>query len=662
MFVRILVACLCLSFSSAALAQAASTPGTAVAPHPTLENIAVEWPVSGDDNHNGSVSVRYREVGGNFRPAMPLMHVPAGSNEGFSWAHRHAGSIFGLQPDTAYEVELTLSDPDGGGATTTLQVRTRKAPAAAPNARRVEVTPASLAGALSGLQAGDLLVLSPGNYPAITIAADGNPDRPIVLRGTDVAGVVVGGDVRIDGRSHVSIEHLTVNGQIKFNDADHIAVIGCQVNAGMGQTGDGIVSFGNGSTDGYFADNVVIGRTVWAEASLGVNGNNIGEGIEMSGPGNVIEHNRVSGFRDCLSLMEDGEAVDQVAVDFLYNDLDNCADDAIEADFSMGNVRVIGNRISNSFMGLSSQPSLGGPAYFLRNVMYSVVFQAFKPHRGSIGDYWIHNTVVKPGDGMGVFAGTTWSSAFFRNNLIIGGLGGGDYNGFNNGDGAVIDVADADSSCDFDYDGYGAEGTGTFKGRIGGDRFTSFAGLTGSGHEAHAVQVGLSSFAAAISFPEHPFPALPVPDLRIKAQGAAVDRGVALPNINDGFAGAAPDLGAYEVGATLPNYGPRTGAQPEVDAGVGPAADAGAQEVDAGMGAPDAAAPGADASSSNPDASTSGPDAGASNADAGAPAGDAGNSGLSGKGCGCETTSSGAAPIFGLFLLALAAATSRRRS
>ena len=30
---------------------------------------------------------------------------------------------------------------------------------------------------------------------------------------------------------------------------------------------------------------------------------------------------------------------------------------------------------------------------------------------------------------------------------------------------------------------------------------------------------------------------------------AAIDAGAILPNINDGYAGLAPDLGAYEIGA-----------------------------------------------------------------------------------------------------------------
>ena len=46
-------------------------------------------------------------------------------------------------------------------------------------------------------------------------------------------------------------------------------------------------------------------------------------------------------------------------------------------------------------------------------------------------------------------------------------------------------------------------------------------------------------------------------DFRLKPGSAAVDRGMALPNVTDGFAGAAPDLGALELGQPAPHYGPR---------------------------------------------------------------------------------------------------------
>lgn len=47
-------------------------------------------------------------------------------------------------------------------------------------------------------------------------------------------------------------------------------------------------------------------------------------------------------------------------------------------------------------------------------------------------------------------------------------------------------------------------------------------------------------------------------DFRLVPGSAPVDKGIHLPNITDGFSGAAPDLGAMELGAEIPHYGPRS--------------------------------------------------------------------------------------------------------
>jgi hypothetical protein len=46
-------------------------------------------------------------------------------------------------------------------------------------------------------------------------------------------------------------------------------------------------------------------------------------------------------------------------------------------------------------------------------------------------------------------------------------------------------------------------------------------------------------------------------NFRLKAGSKAVDAGVVLPTINDGFTGTAPDLGALELNQPAPHYGPR---------------------------------------------------------------------------------------------------------
>ena len=46
-------------------------------------------------------------------------------------------------------------------------------------------------------------------------------------------------------------------------------------------------------------------------------------------------------------------------------------------------------------------------------------------------------------------------------------------------------------------------------------------------------------------------------DFRLKPGSAALDHGKALPNVTDGFAGPAPDLGAIELVEAAPHCGPR---------------------------------------------------------------------------------------------------------
>jgi hypothetical protein len=46
-------------------------------------------------------------------------------------------------------------------------------------------------------------------------------------------------------------------------------------------------------------------------------------------------------------------------------------------------------------------------------------------------------------------------------------------------------------------------------------------------------------------------------NFELRPGSAAVDAGIVLPNINDDYTGRAPDLGAYEVGKPIPQYGPR---------------------------------------------------------------------------------------------------------
>jgi hypothetical protein len=419
------------------------------------------------------------------------------------------------------------------------------------------VTPVTFAAVAGEAQPGDILDLAAGSYSGFTFPRDGSAGRPIVVRST--SGAVINGVVDLDERQWVYLDGLTINGRIRMNASSHMSVTRCTVTvpAGTpeGEGRSGIV-FQLRSEDNYVADNVVTGIATWQESLLGCcDAPFMGEGIEFSGPGHVIVNNRVRGFRDDISLMEEDEAYDQWSIDILNNDLQLAVDDGVEADYCLHNCRIMRNRVSNAFMGLSSQPGIGGPTYFIRNALYNVILEAFKLHNGSSGDVILHNTVVKSGDAFGVYAGTTIFRTFTRNNLLIGGPGWSNAD-WSSGEGRVIHFYDAAGDVDMNFDGVGSQ-DGTIRGRIGAASFSDLAELRTLTTETEAVPVSLGVFASAVTHPQNPFPERAIPDLRVAAGSAAENAALAIPGINDGFLGSGPDLGAYEAGAVLPVYGPR---------------------------------------------------------------------------------------------------------
>ncbi len=285
-----------------------------------------------------------------------------------------------------------------------------------------------------------------------------------------------------------------MQGQIKFNVGVGIAIIGNTIEANR----DGIAVLTRGENI-YIADNVVQGVTPWTVDAIRVDGNNLGDGIVLTGPGHVIEHNRVTGFRDAISFIEDSEADDQTSLDVLRNDIYEAADDCVEADFCFHNCRFVENRLTNTFIALSSQPGLGGPTYFVHNaMMYNVILSALKLQRCSVGDVLWHNTVVKNGDAFGIYTDDVFSRQLLRNNLFIG-RPGGEYNDWSSGRGNVVSLRSADATIDMDYDGFGST-LGTFSGRIGSTSFSNLAEMRANTTEVHAVEVGLSIFATTVPF------------------------------------------------------------------------------------------------------------------------------------------------------------------
>ena len=519
---------ICIFWTNAqSVAQDSTAAGAIITPYPTLVNLAVEWQIQGDDNLNGIVNVKFREKNKTkWELGMPLRRVPAGANIGFKWGNKHSGSIFNLKPGTQYQIQLSLVDPDGGSVEKLVEARTRPVPRVGNNATIIEI--------------------KPGSYDTLHTIS-GRADKPMVYRCTK--GEAIFRFIDVQNKEWVFIEGLNVKNLategigICLNGAENCVVTYCTINAVFG-----IVAYLPGATNCLFSDNTITGISVWTNEAMGAHGKNIGEGIEITGPGNVICYNRVQGFRDCISTMEDQHAVNQVCIDIYNNDIYRGADDGIEADFCFSNCRIFQNRLTNCYVGLSSQPGLGGPTYFIRNAMYNMVHAAFKLKRFSQGDVVLHNTVIKVGAGLG--GNDTMDFAYFRNNLAIGGpTGGVNWGDYGAGNPYAADIISPGTHSSFDYDAVGVYGT-QYVALIGERPFTEV--------EKHGVEyIKLEDTFINVAFPNPPIPEQAVADLRLKLGSKAQDAAMRIPNVNDDFTGKAPDCGAYETGRELPQYGPR---------------------------------------------------------------------------------------------------------
>src|SRR3989454_7114449 len=134
---------------------------------PTVVALGVQLLISGDDNHNAQVAVRYRAAGSaEWRTAMPLFRVHPESVVGRTVPEQFAGSIFDLSPATTYEIELHATDSDGPvDQTITVTGTTRPVPGDPrhPSPRSVSDA-AGLAAALNAAQPGDVITIADGRY------------------------------------------------------------------------------------------------------------------------------------------------------------------------------------------------------------------------------------------------------------------------------------------------------------------------------------------------------------------------------------------------------------------------------------------------------------------------------------------------------------------
>src|SRR5438093_7635947 len=218
-FPAALIVAATLALTCRARADDVLHPGAVNLDRPTLVALGVQLLISGDDDHDAQVAVRYRVAGSpDWRDAMPLFRVHPESVVGRTVPEQFAGSIFDLSPGTTYDVELHAIDPDGPVDTTlTVTATTRSVPGdpAHPTPRSVSDA-ASLAAALNAAQPRDVITIADGTYAShFLITASGTADDPIVIRGTSEDGTILdgqgsSGNVLDVYGSFVHVERLTL--------------------------------------------------------------------------------------------------------------------------------------------------------------------------------------------------------------------------------------------------------------------------------------------------------------------------------------------------------------------------------------------------------------------------------------------------------------------
>lgn len=542
---------------------------------PTLHSLGAYWIVAGDENENARVEVQYREVARTeWRQGPQLFRVEKGAHENSRGESRlsvpedawlFAGSVLLLKPDTEYELRLRLSDPDGGEAERTLRARTIAEPNAPAGLRVRHVAPGNgggagtqadpfrgLATAQAAAEPGDLFVVHGGVYQGtFLVDRSGEPGRPILWRGQgeailDAQGNAADRPERVISANNVHdvwFENLTLrnaNYGLVAHNSSRMVVRRCHihgVNYGLTCT--------NNSRDavrGFFiADNLIEGPSTWPRTK----GIENARGIQVTGTEHVVCYNRIRGFADAIDTFPSQRCA---AIDFHNNDISEMTDDGIEMDYSERNTRCFYNRLTNVFQGISVQPVFGGPVYVFRNVLYNVGVETFKMHNSPSGALMIHNTSVKKGMPLVLWTGEPVRNCVYRNNLFIGTAGNYAY-----------ETTAPMVGCDFDYDGFGGGPWQLFL-KWNGARYESLEDAkTKAPVYGHAVLVDAATVFASGALPpddeKRQFDT--PPDLRLREGTAAIDAGEVLPGFNDGFAGKAPDLGAYEFGTEMPHYGPR---------------------------------------------------------------------------------------------------------
>lgn len=547
----------------------------------TPEQIAIHAVIEGTIAADAQVRVRYRpSAGDTWADAHPLLRVHPEWTDGnapVAPVDAFAGTIFDLQPGVAYVVELTLAVPGEDEQSQGAEVTTRALPPAA-GAATVTATPGDdLQAILDGLAPGDVLELAAGTYPVsgLYLNASGTADAPIHIRGVSRSDVVIaaqdGGTVlQLQTASHVVIEDLTLQGEgvdsgtdasargISFWDGavqEAVTIRGLDI-LGVDM---GIVAWGD-TRSLLVYDNLLQGNNAWTEPFLSTNLTWNDDGIRVPGQGNAVFENTLDGFGDAFAVTS---GVHSSAVYFYRNRVTMTGDDAFEGDYATRNIGFYDNFITNSATFVSLDPLYAGPLYAFRNIAINTFRGPFKLNNTNSGFLVYNNTIVRTegstGWGWVQFNNGELRNWSYRNNLLV----------YRGGSGSLLAIESGGCDpIDFTHNAWFPDGAvwWTGSGASYGSMTEAIAGagqpattpLFGDATMRHAddVVTVADPFSSPVTLgADHLTLVTTQAAPALAADVAPKHAGAPIANVTDGYAGAAPDIGAVIEGRALPQWG-----------------------------------------------------------------------------------------------------------
>ena len=510
----------------------------------TFHCIGVYW--SPQDGSNDNVcQVRYRSLGStDWKEALPLWYDGRGVG-GYPAGYR--GSIVNLEPGTIYEIESSLL-----------------------NTATIETFTASTWS--EDFPIAQIVYLPVGTtHQPFEITESGSPDGYILYTHPEGESSTIDVNNQEDSCIYVSASYIIIRGLnlreasvhgIRILNVHDVVIEECDI-SGWGRLQEG--EWGYNLDAAVYSDSPNIERIIvqrnklhhpradtnsWKESARNIPINThhpMGPVAIVFKPRNeragnyVIRYNEIYSDEDHYYIDCMGETNNFSYTGFPIRDTDiygnyiaNCWDDGIEAEGANCNVRIWGNYITETPIKIATQSVSVGPLYIWRNVFDisrvgpndNYGWRAFKP--GDVAGYGggmtyiFHNTILQPplpdyGSSGGVNADDAkLTNTSTRNNILH--ISNNRYNS--------ISDPNQNSTNDFDYDLYNGN-------------INAYPGAEPNGIKGVPIYDRNNSDGEFALDPSSP----------------GYDAGVVIPNFNDNYNDAAPDIGAFEAGSPPMEFG-----------------------------------------------------------------------------------------------------------